>query len=314
MKIGVLMGGVSTEREVSLKTGQNMFSSVDKEKYEVEKIVLNGKKDVFEKCDHIDFALLALHGKYGEDGEIQSILSSMGIPYSGSDVKSSAIAMDKDLSKMILKSGGVTLADWVTAKSEEDIENKVIPFFKEKGKIVVKPNSGGSSVMTFICKSEAEVVDAVKKALTVDAEVMAEEFIAGTEITVPILDGRILPTILITSPDGFFDYTAKYEDVSKGGAKEEVVELEEELQKKVNKAAIDTFNLLKCKVYGRVDMLVKDGIPYVLEINTLPGMTATSLIPRSAASVGIGYTELLNMIIEASLKERAKEDNLQPPL
>lgn len=308
------MGGVSTEREVSLKTGQTMYTSIDRNKYDVEKIVLNTKKDVFEKCGDIDFALIALHGKYGEDGEIQSILNSMGIPYSGSDVKSSAVAMDKDLSKMILKSGGVTLADWVIAKSKQDIIDKVIPFLHEKGKVVVKPNCGGSSVMTFICTTDKEVTNAVGKALTVDSEVMVEEFIQGTEITVPILDGRILPTILITSPEGFFDYTAKYEDVSKGGAKEEVVELESELQEKVNEAAMKTFNLLKCKVYGRVDILVRDGVPYVLEINTLPGMTETSLIPRSAASVGIHYPELIDIIIQASLRERAKEENIQPPL
>lgn len=306
LKVGVLMGGISTEREVSILTGENMFSNLDTEKYEGVRIVLDSKADVLEKCRDIDFALLALHGKFGEDGEVQAVLESMGIPYSGSDVKSSSISMDKDISKRLIKFAGVRVADWVMARNEKDIEEKVIPFLKKKGKIVVKPNSGGSSVMTFICTDEEETANAVKAALTVDNEVMAEEFIKGTEITVSILDGEVLPTIMITSPDGFFDYEAKYKDVSMGGAKEEVVKLEENLQKEVDQMSLKTYEVLKCSVYGRVDMLVKEGKPYVLEINTLPGMTATSLIPRAAASVGISYKDLVNRIIETSLKERAR--------
>lgn len=307
MKIGVIMGGISTEREVSLKTGENMFNSLDRKKYDVEKIVLDNKDDIFTKAKGIDFALLALHGKFGEDGIVQSILSSMGIPYSGSDVKSSAIAMDKDLSKQIFVHNGIRTAKWIIVRSDEDIDKLALDFLKDHKKVVVKPNSGGSSVMTFIVDKEDALRSAIRDALSVDSEVMVEEYIKGDEVTVPIVDGKVWPTLLIKAGDGFFDYHAKYSDPSQGGASEEVTELEEELQREVNELALKTYKALKCSVYGRVDMLISEGKPYVLEINTLPGMTNTSLIPKSAKSLGIEYEGLLDIIVEKSLKERMKE-------
>lgn len=307
MKIGVLMGGISSEREVSLKTGENMFKSIDPALHEARRIVLDTKEDVFTKCQDLDFALIALHGKYGEDGQIQSILDAMGIPYSGSDVKSSAIAMDKDLSKVILRGRGINTADWIIVRNETEITERALPFLLLKQKVVVKPNSGGSSVKTFICEEEGHMIRAIREVLEIDREVMVEEFIEGDEITIPLLGEEILPTILISSPTGFFDYTAKYQDKEHGGAKEEIVRLEPGLQRVVDQMALDTYHALKCSVYGRVDFRVRDGVPYVLEINTLPGMTATSLIPQSAASIGIGYPELIERIIAESLICRAKE-------
>lgn len=307
MKIGVLMGGISAEREVSLKTGENMYKSINRAEHEAHRIILDSKDDVFEKCREIDFALIALHGKYGEDGQIQSILDAMGIPYSGSDVKSSAIAMDKDMSKVILRGRGVNTADWIIVRTPEEIKTKALPFLLLKNKVVVKPNSGGSSVKTFICEDEDQIVRSINEVLEVDREVMVEEFIEGDEITIPILGEEILPTILISSPSGFFDYTAKYQDMEHGGAREEIITLEPTLQKTVDQMALDTYHALKCSVYSRVDFRVREGIPYVLEINTLPGMTATSLIPKSAASIGIGYEELIERVIAESLKQRAAE-------
>lgn len=307
MKIGVLMGGISTEREVSLKTGENMLASLDPAKYEAVRIVLDAKDDVMEKCRGIDFALIALHGKYGEDGQIQSILDAMGIPYSGSDVKSSAIAMDKDVAKVILRGRGVNTADWIVVTGDADIEARAIPFFRDRQKVVVKPNSGGSSVMTFICGEEDCLRQSIAQVLTMDPEVMVEEFIGGVELTTPILDGRVLPTIQISPPTGFFDYTAKYQDEAHGGAREEIVHLPEALQTKIDAMALATYDALKCSVYGRVDLILRDEIPYVLEMNTLPGMTATSLIPKSAKSIGMSYTELVDEIIRASLRRWEKD-------
>lgn len=311
MKIGVLMGGISTEREVSLKTGENMFRAIDPQKHDASRIILDTKEDAMEKCQGLDFALVALHGKYGEDGQIQSILDAMGIPYSGSDVKSSAIAMDKDLSKVILRGRGVNTADWIMLHDESEIRDKALPFLLEKKKVVVKPNSGGSSVSTFVCADPDSLAEAVRAALKVDLEVMVEEFLGGEEITVPILDGQVLPTILISSPTGFFDYTAKYQDEAHGGAREEIIRLEDELQAVVDQMALDTYHALKCSVYGRVDMILHDGVPYVLEINTLPGMTATSLIPRSAKSIGLDYPELVEKVIQVSLRTRERERSLE---
>lgn len=309
MKIGVLMGGISTEREVSLKTGENMYRAIDPVRHEVRRIVLDTKDDVMDKCRDLDFALLALHGKYGEDGQIQSILDAMGIPYSGSDVKSSAIAMDKDLSKVILRGRGVNTADWIMVHDRAELNDQALPFLRRHHKVVVKPNSGGSSVSTFVCADEASLTEAVKQALQVDREVMIEAFLSGDEITVPILDDHVLPTILISSPTGFFDYTAKYQDEAHGGAREEIIQLEADLQAKVDQMALATYHALKCSVYGRVDMILHEGVPYVLEINTLPGMTATSLIPRSAKSIGLDYPELVDTIIEVSRRIRNREQS-----
>lgn len=311
MRIGILMGGVSSEREVSLKTGENMYQSINREAHEVERIILDTKDDVFKKCQDIDFALIALHGKYGEDGQIQSILEAMEIPFSGSDIKSSALSMDKDLSKTVLRARGVTTADWVTAESDQDIEDKVMPFFQAKGKVFVKPNNGGSSVLTFLCDTEEQVRDGIQKILEVDTEAIVEEYLKGEEITVAILSGKVLPTIRISSDRDFFDYTAKYQDSDHGGAKEEIVRLEDDLQYTVDQMAMATYKALKCSVYGRVDMIIRDGVPYVLEINTLPGMTSTSLLPKAASFVGLGYQALLDRIIKSSMEQRNREKKLQ---
>lgn len=305
LRIGVLMGGVSTEREVSLKTGEKMFQCLEGHYQGLQKIVLDTKSDVFETCSDLDFALIALHGKYGEDGQIQSILDAMDIPYSGCNMKSSAVAMDKDLTKVILRAKGITTADWLTVKHQDEA-HLAQAFLKEKGKVVVKPNSGGSSVMTFVCENAGEVSAAIEQVLIVDEEVIIEEFLEGMEITVPILNGKILPTLKI-SADGFFDYVAKYQSPEEGGAKEEVVELEADLARQVNDLTLRTFQALKSSVYGRVDFIVSQGKPYVLELNTLPGMTAASLVPKSAQAAGLSYRQVVEEIIKGSLRERKLE-------
>lgn len=303
MKIGVIMGGISSEREVSLSSGREILKNINGNEYEGVEIVLNAKKDIFEKVKDIDFALLALHGKYGEDGTVQSILDSMDIPYSGCGMLSSAICMNKDITKAILKSKGLRTARWfVVGNSSEVSEYKV----EELGyPVVVKPNSGGSSVATFICKDFSEVVNGVLEGLKVDKEVMIEEFIHGDEITVPILDGEVLPTLIIKpQKGGFFDYTSKYED---GGADEEIHLFDDILQKEINSMARETYNALKCEVYARIDFIVRDGVPFILEVNTLPGMTKNSLFPKSAKGIGLDYKGLLDRIIKISLKVRGSQ-------
>lgn len=303
MKIGVIMGGISSEREVSLSSGREILKNINGDEYEGIEIILNTKQDIFEKVKDIDFALLALHGKYGEDGTVQSILDSLDVPYSGCGMLSSAVCMNKDLTKAILKSKGLRTARWfVVENSDEVSEYKV----EELGyPVVVKPNSGGSSVATFICKDYSEVVHGVLEGLKVDKEVMIEEFIQGDEITVPILDGEVLPTLIIKpQKGGFFDYTSKYED---GGADEHIFAYEDVLQKEINLMASETYNALKCEVYARVDFIVRDGVPFILEINTLPGMTKNSLFPKSAKGIGLDYKGLLDRIIKISLKVRGNQ-------
>lgn len=169
--------------------------------------------------------------------------------------------------------------------------------------VVVKPTHGGSSVATFIIKDKSGIEEAVKAGFEWDTEVMIEKFIKGDEITCPILAGEMFPVIAIkpSAEFEFFDFTAKYKD---GGASEVVVELEENLHKEVEKMALATYKALKCSVYSRVDMIVtKEGVPYVLEVNTLPGMTKNSLFPKSAAGRNISFSGLLDLIIQESLKE-----------
>jgi len=299
MKIGVIMGGVSSEREISLRTGEEIANNIDKSKYEVCKIIIDSEKELVEKVTGIDFALLALHGKFGEDGTVQGVLETLGIPYSGCGLLSSAICMDKDVCKTMVRAAGLNTADWFTVRNAEKIDYAAIE--KMGYPMVVKPNSGGSSVATYIINDREEILSAVEEGLKYDNEVMIEKFIKGDEITCCIMDGKMLPVLAIKPKAGFFDYTSKY---TNGGADEYVVQLEEGLHKKVEYMALKSWEALKCSVYARIDMIVKEGEPFILEANTLPGMTKNSLFPQSAASVGISFPKLIDMIIEKSLEIR----------
>ncbi|WP_411170005.1 D-alanine--D-alanine ligase [Clostridium sp. MB05] len=299
MKVGVLMGGISSEREVSLNSGNSMMQHINKEKYEVVPVVIDKKEDVIEKVKGLDFALLALHGKFGEDGTVQAVLQTLGIPYSGCDTLSSSLCMDKDLTKTVLKANGVRTARWLNVKSVEEIDyNKI----EEIGyPVFIKPTNGGSSVATFKITKKEDVENAVLEGLKWDKEVMIEEFIKGDEITCPVFENEMFPVLAIKAKTDFYDYEQKY---SANGAEHYAINLEKNLHKEVEKMALDTYKALKCSVYARIDMIItEDNVPYVLEVNTLPGMTATSLFPQSAAEKGISYTEFIDMIIEYSLKK-----------
>lgn len=299
MKVGVIMGGISAEREVSLNSGNEILRSLDETKYEVYPIIIDSKMELIDKVKGIDIAFLALHGNFGEDGTVQSILEALNIPYTGCGVLSSAICMDKDITKRILRDAKIATAKWTIVTSIEGIDYNEIE--KLGYPVVIKPNSGGSSVATSIINNKSEVEGAVEIALKYDKEVMVEHFIKGDEITCSILEDKMLPVLVIKPKASFFDYTSKYCD---GGADEVVVELEPELHKKVEDMALECYKLLKCSVYARVDMIVEKGIPYILEVNTLPGMTKNSLIPKSAKAVGISFDKLLDIIISESMKEK----------
>lgn len=304
MKVGVIMGGISSEREISIKSGEGIVNSIDKNKYEVVSIVIDEKMDIINKVkdENLDFALLALHGQFGEDGTVQSVLQTLGIPYSGCGPLSSAACMDKDMTKSLLKAAGIRTAPWINLREDDEINYDDI---KALGyPVVVKPTHGGSSVATFIVKEEKDIKSSVEEAFKWDTEVMIEKFIKGDEITCPILGNEMFPVVAIKPSDEyeFFDFTAKYAD---GGSDEYVVELEGKLKEEVEKMALDTHRALKCAAYSRVDMIITaDKKPYVLEVNTLPGMTKNSLFPKSAAGKGISYSGLLDLIIEESLKQK----------
>ncbi|MBY6915158.1 D-alanine--D-alanine ligase [Clostridium botulinum] len=298
MKVGVIMGGISSEREISLKSGKSIVDSINKNKYEVVSIVIDEKEDIINKVKGIDFALLALHGQFGEDGTVQSVLQTLGIPYSGCGPLSSSMCMDKDISKCILKAANIRTAPWINLRKNDEINYEEIE--KMGYPVVVKPTHGGSSVATFIIKEEKDIKDAVIEGFKWDSEVVIEKFIKGDEITCPVFGDKMLPVVAIKPKAEFFDFTAKYAD---GGSDEFVIELPKKLHEEVEKMALATYKALKCEVYSRVDMIVtEDKVPYILEVNTLPGMTPNSLIPKSAAGVNISFPELIDMIIDESMK------------
>jgi D-alanine-D-alanine ligase len=302
VRVGVIMGGVSSEKQVSLMTGEEMIAHLDKSKYEVVPIKLNNKKELIEKVRNIDIALLALHGEYGEDGTIQGTLETLGVPYTGSVMLSSGICMDKNMAKKLIRFEGIQTPDWIHLSNMEELQLEEIE--KMGYPLVVKPNSGGSSVGVKLVYDKDSLLSSLEDVLKWDSEIVIEKYIKGEEITCSILDGKLLPIISIQHTAEFFDYHAKYDDAA---TIEEIVELPVTTQKRVAEAAMACYRALKCSVYARVDMIIKDGIPYVMEVNTLPGMTKNSLLPKSAHAVGITYSKLLDMIIETSLRVRRNE-------
>ncbi|MGX4585868.1 D-alanine--D-alanine ligase [Paenibacillus chitinolyticus] len=305
MKIGVIMGGISSEREVSLQTGQEMIRHLDRSRYEVVPIVIDRRADLITQAQQagIDFALLALHGQYGEDGTVQGALETLGIPYTGSGVLASSLCMNKQLSKRLLRTVGVHTPEGLCWQGMDDYEPQAV---KQLGyPVIVKPNMGGSSIGIQLVHNEKELLTAVQKAGSLDQAILIEPYIKGTELTCSIVDDEVLPIIGIRSAHSeWFDYKAKYEP---GGAEEKVIQLPPATQKRVREAALASYRLLQCKVYARVDMILCEDVPYVLEVNTLPGMTENSLLPKSAAASGMTFTQLLDRIIASSILERKQE-------
>jgi D-alanine-D-alanine ligase len=218
------MGGTSSEREISLSTGKEMVTYLDKNKYDICPIIVDEKEEIIDKVRGIDFALLALHGKFGEDGTVQGVLETLGIPYSGCSLLSSSLCMDKDITKKILKASGINTADWILVKNIEELNCKQIEIIGYP--VVVKPNSGGSSVATFVTNNFQEVKNAVEEGVKYDKEIMVEKYIKGDEITCCVLNGKLLPILAIRPKSSFFDYESKYLD---GGADEFVIELDKNL-------------------------------------------------------------------------------------
>lgn len=303
MRIGVIMGGISTEREVSLQTGQEMIRHLDQSRYEVVSIVIDRREDLIAKVQQadIDLALLALHGQFGEDGTVQGALETLGIPYTGSGVLASSLCMNKELSKLLLAAEGVHTAEGLCWKGMREYDPQTVERLGYP--VIVKPNTGGSSIGIQLVHNEQELLSAVQEACDLDQTILIERYMKGTEITCSIVNGEVLPIIGIRSAHSeWFDYKAKYED---GGAEEKVIELPAAVEQRVRESALASYRLLQCSVYARVDMILCGDTPYVLEVNTLPGMTANSLLPKSAAAAGISFAGLLDRIIESSLQERS---------
>ncbi len=309
LTLALLSGGISSEREVSLNSGKQVLEALDKEKYDI--IQYDPKTDLpqlVEDAAKIDVALVILHGPYGEDGTVQGLLDLLGIPYQGAGVLGSAVAMNKLVSKQLYHQAGLPVPPYVVLKrgdavGAEDLAGRLgLP-------LVVKPVEGGSSVGMSIVRAAGELDAAVEKALEFDRSVLVEAFIEGTEVTGGVLGNdqpEALPLIEIIPGDGyeFFDYEAKY----KPGATKEIcpARIDESLAEKARSFAVAAHQALICRGYSRTDMIIKDGEIYVLETNTIPGRTATSLFPQAADAAGLPFGPLLDRLIELSLESHGR--------
>ncbi|GHU07037.1 D-alanine--D-alanine ligase [Alphaproteobacteria bacterium] len=302
IKVAVLLGGNSTEREVSLKSGEAIYQNLDSKKYDKCKIELPNDDSHDWVSELIDFApdmvVSGLHGGVGENGAIQGLLDSLNIPYVGSGTLASAVGMDKAVAKVLLQNAGIPVAKGAVFGSLADFETGKEKILAWGLPVVVKPNDGGSSVGVSIVKDASGLSTAVQKAFETSDEVLIEQFVAGVEATcgvIETLDGlKALDVYTIKTDNEFFDYDAKYSD----NTEEKPADFPEEEIKQLQDLAVATFQATKCAGYGRVDFILGDGgkKPIVLEINTLPGMTAQSFMPKMARKYWT-FSEFLDLLI-----------------
>ena len=291
--VGVLMGGLSSERDVSLRTGENVLAALKARGWKAVGIDLGRDAPAKLVEAGVDVVWLALHGRFGEDGCVQGMLEVMGIPYTGSDVYSSAVAMDKLATKRLAQRLGGTLTtakDWVYRAGEAVPAGITYP-------VVVKPCVGGSTLGMQLVNDKGALAAALDEAVRLHHEVLIEERIFGDEITVSVLDGTALPVIRIIPEGGFFDFDAKY---TKGKTVYEVpAALPLAVTARAQKASEVLYKAMGCEGLCRVDFIVRhsDGEPVLLEINTLPGMTATSLSPKAAAVTGMSFEDLVERVL-----------------
>ena len=298
-KIAVLMGGTSAERDVSLSTGKQILGALDETRYAFTSLDTAEMPALLKSLaeDRPDVAVIALHGKGGEDGTLQGLLDLLSIRYTGSGVLASALAMDKAMSKRVLTAAGVLMPQDTTLRRGETLVGEIaLP-------CIVKPNALGSTIGMAIARTSAEISPAVEAAFGYDDTVLIEQFITGTEITVPILGNaelEVLPIVEIVPKGGFYDYDAKYT----AGATDEIVpaRISETLAAEARRIAQLCHRTLGCRGMSRTDMIITpDGQIYTLEVNTIPGMTPTSLLPRSAEAAGYTFAQLLDRLIALAL-------------
>jgi len=308
-KIGVLCGGRSAEREVSLRTGDTIFKALLKNQYESIKIDVDENIVENLKNNNITLAFLALHGKYGEDGTIQGLLEILGIPYTGSGVLASALAINKITTKKILMYEEIPTPEFFAftrsdynSNYKRTIESKI----NDLGlPVVIKAATQGSTIGISFVQQNENIHKAIEEALKFDDSVLVEKLISGIEITASVLGNEsplALPLIEIVSATGVYDYKAKYTV----GLSEHIIppRTSDDIQNKIKELAIKTYLALGCRGLARVDFILNsNGYPYVLEVNTIPGMTETSLFPDSAKAAGISFEDLCKKLVKLALKK-----------
>jgi D-alanine-D-alanine ligase len=306
LRVALLMGGLSNEREISLKSGAEVQKALNPVRYET---IIYDLKDSLPRlvsdASMIDVALIILHGRYGEDGTVQGLLELLGIPYQGSGVLGSALAMNKRLTKSLYRQAGLPVArDRVIRRGDD---RALDPLADKLGwPIVVKPNTEGSSIGIRIAKNLGELSEYVEQAFVLDNEVLLEEYIKGREITGGVLGNQILqalPIVEIIPSEGyaFFDYDAKYKE--KASIEICPAQLPESTTRMAQEYALKAHRALDLRGYSRTDMIVRGEDIVLLETNTIPGMTRTSLFPQAAQAAGLTFGALLDRLIELALEK-----------
>lgn len=306
-KVALLCGGKSGEREISLASGKGARLALEEAGFPVVVLDPASKADLVTLINEsFDVAFLCMHGKYGEDGKLQGLLEMIDLPYTGSDVWSSALAMDKAKAKLFYERAGIPTPASVTLQKGEPYSFENL-FANPTEKMVVKPGTEGSALGVFIIEGEESLEEAVRKAFAIDEKVLIERYIKGIELTVAVIDTdkgtQALPVIEIVPKSGFYDYESKY---APGGSEHICpARISEEETTYVQDLAIRAHKALGCSGVSRTDIIMEeDGACWVLETNTLPGMTATSLLPDAARAAGISFPELCTLLIENALAEK----------
>ncbi len=306
-KTGVLMGGLSREREVSLKTGAAILKALAEKGYNVHAIDVGHDVTGVLIREKIECAFVALHGRFGEDGTIQGMLELMRIPYTGSGVLASALAMHKVLSKKVFLCEGIPTPSYAALRREE-VEKGAKAKVSLPLPVVVKPATEGSTIGVSIVRGEQELLPALKGAAECDEEILVEEFIEGKEVTVGVLDEIPLPVIEIAPRSGFYDYRSKYTK----GATEYIIpaRLPHERYIEAQEVSLKAYKALGCSGCTRIDVMIDgEGNPFVIDVKTMTGMTETSLVPQAARHAGITFGDLAERILlGASLKIESASD------
>lgn len=306
MRLALIAGGKSSEREVSLKSGAQVYEALDKSKYDIRRYdPLTDLGRLVQDAPEIQAALIIMHGRGGEDGSMQGLLDLLEIPYQGSGVLGSAVAMNKELSKALYQMAGLKVPAALSFTRDQDPGSLKIQA-KLGLPVVIKPATEGSSIGVTLARNLTELEDGLDAAYRYDARVLVEEFIQGIEVTGAILGNKTpealpLVEIIPSSQYTFFDYEAKYQP----GASSEIcpARLDAELTARAQQYALKAHLALGCRGYSRTDMIVREGEIYVLETNTIPGMTATSLFPQAAKAAGLEFPALLDKLIGLALEK-----------
>lgn len=298
-KVAVMFGGASAERAVSLNSGQAVLNALISEGVDAHKFDPKEQSITELLTQKFDRVFIVLHGRGGEDGSLQGALDLFGLPYTGSSQQGSALAMDKVRSKYLFVG-----AQLPTAPFEVAIENNLFDaqsiITKLGGKVMVKPANEGSSIGMAQASSASELEHAINNAFKYDHEVLIEQWITGQEVTVSIINGEALPLVEMRTPHQFYDYDAKY--TSDDTEYICPAPMPDALTKQIQQLAVEAFALIGCKGWGRVDFLIdQNGKPNILEVNTVPGMTKTSLVPKAAKVNGVEFEQLVIDILAGTL-------------